>query len=151
MRWQGRLSQLRKASGDPLLQFSVNLAGYQVAIESGDPVMAAHTLTRLRATAQNVGEPYLRWLVVVAETFEATMAGRLSDAETLAGEALDFGLQIGAPDAFVIYAGEFFVLTYLRRRSRRAVPIGGTSGSRKSHGTSVQVGVRDHLCGSGSR
>ena len=99
-----------EGSGDPLLQFSVNLAGYQVAIESGDPVMAAHTLTRLRATAQNVGEPYLRWLVMVAETFEATMAGRLSDAETLAGEALDFGLQIGAPDAFVIYAGQFFVL-----------------------------------------
>ena len=32
------------------------------------------------------------------------MAGRLSDAETLAAEALDFGLQIGAPDAFAMYA-----------------------------------------------
>ncbi len=72
--------------------------------------MAAHTLTRLRTTAQNVGVPYLRWLVMLGETFEATMAGRLSHAETLTGEALDFGLQIGAPDAFVIYAGQFFVL-----------------------------------------
>jgi tetratricopeptide (TPR) repeat protein len=92
------------------MQFSVNLAARQVAIESGDPVMAAHTLTLLRATAQRVGDPYLRWLIVVCETFEAMMAGRLSDAEELVGEALDFGLQIGAPDAFAFFAGQFFVL-----------------------------------------
>ena len=46
-----------ETSGDPLMQFSVNLAARQVAIESGDLVMAAHNLARLRATAQNVGEP----------------------------------------------------------------------------------------------
>jgi tetratricopeptide (TPR) repeat protein len=99
-----------EASGDPLMQFSVNLAARQVAIESGDPFMAAHTLTRLRATAQKVGEPYLRWLIAVCETFEAMMAGRHSDAEVLVAEALEFGLQIGAPDAFAIYAAQFFVL-----------------------------------------
>ncbi len=66
-----------EASGDPLLQFSVNLAARHVAIESGDPVMAAHTLNRLRATANSVGEPYLRWLIMASDTFEAMMAGRL--------------------------------------------------------------------------
>jgi DNA-binding SARP family transcriptional activator/tetratricopeptide (TPR) repeat protein len=112
-----------EASGDPLLQFSVNLAARQVAIESGDPVMAAHTLTRLRATAQNVREPYLRWLIVVAETFEAMMAGRLSHAEALAAEALDFGLQIGAPDAFTIYAALLFVLRTFAGRHGELFPL----------------------------
>jgi tetratricopeptide (TPR) repeat protein len=112
-----------EASGDPLMQFSVNLAARQVAIESGDPVMAAHTLTRLRATAQNVGEPYLRWIIGLAETFEAMMAGRLSDAEALAAEALDFGLQIGAPDAFAIYAGQFFVLRTFAGRHGELFPL----------------------------
>jgi DNA-binding SARP family transcriptional activator len=112
-----------EASGDPLLQFSVNLAARQVAIESGDPVMAAHTLTRLRATAQNVGEPYLRWLIVLCEAFEAIMEGRLSDAETLAAEALDFGLQIGAPDAFTIYAAQFFVLRTFAGRHGELFPL----------------------------
>ena len=112
-----------EASGDPLLQFSVNLAARQVAIESGDPVMAAHTLTRLRATAQNVGEPYLRWLIVLCETFEAMMAGRLSDAEALAAEALDFGLQIGATDAFALYAAQFFVLRTFAGRHGELFPL----------------------------
>ena len=85
--------------------------------------MAAHTLTRLRATAHNVGEPYLRWLIVVAETFEAMMAGRLGDAEALAAEALDFGLQIGATDAFAIYAGQFFVLRTFAGRHEELFPL----------------------------
>jgi DNA-binding SARP family transcriptional activator/tetratricopeptide (TPR) repeat protein len=112
-----------EASGDPLMQFSVNVAAYQVAIESGDPVMAAHNLTRLRATAHNVGEPYLRWITVLAETFEATMAGRLPDAEALAAEALDFGLQIGAPDVFAIYAAQFFVLRTFAGRHGELFPL----------------------------
>ncbi|MGO9333008.1 MAG: ATP-binding protein [Acidimicrobiales bacterium] len=112
-----------EASGDPLLQFSVNHAARQVAIESGDPVMAAHTLTRLRVTAHNVGEPYLRWLIVLCDTFEAMMEGRLSDAETLAAEALDFGLQIGAPDAFAMYAAQFFVLGTFAGRHGELLPL----------------------------
>ena len=112
-----------EASGDPLVQFSVNLAARQVAIESGDPVMAAHTLTRLRVTAQNVGEPYLRWLVVICDTFEAMMEAKLSDAETLATEALDLGLQIGAPDAFAMYAAQFFVLGTFAGRHDELLPL----------------------------
>jgi tetratricopeptide (TPR) repeat protein len=112
-----------EVSGDPLLQFSVNLAARQVAIESGDPVMAAHTLNRLRVTAQSVGEPYLRWIIVACDTFEATMAGQLSDAERLAAEGLDFGLQIGAPDAFAMYAAQFFVLGTFGGRHAELLPL----------------------------
>jgi DNA-binding SARP family transcriptional activator len=112
-----------EVSGDPLLQFSVNLAARQVAIESGDPVMAAHTLNRLRVTAQSVGEPYLRWLIVACDTFEAMMAGQLSDAERLAAEALDFGLRIGAPDAFAMYAAQYFVLGTFGGRHAELLPL----------------------------
>ena len=136
-----------EASGDPLLQFGVNLAARQVAIESGDPVMAAHNLTRLRATAQSVGEPYLRWLVLLLETFEAMMAGRLSDAEELATSALELGLQIGAPDAFAMYAAEIVRDVDLRRPARGAVPACRASGSGEPRGAPVQAGVRDHLRG----
>ena len=112
-----------EVSGDPLLQFGVNLAARQVAIESGDPVMAAHTLNRLRVTAQSVGEPYLQWIILSCDTFEAIMAGRLSDAEILASEALDFGLQIGAPDAFALYAAQFFVLGTFAGRHGELLPL----------------------------
>ena len=112
-----------EASGDPLLQFGVNLAARQIAIESGDPVMAAHNLIRLRAIAQGVGEPYLGWLILLCDTFEAMMAGRLSDAEALAAQALELGLQIGAPDAFVIYAAQFLVLRTFAGRHGELFPL----------------------------
>ena len=112
-----------EASGDPLLQFRVNLAARQVAIESGDPAMAAHTLIRLRASAQSIGEPYLRWIVLLCDTFEATMTGRLADAEALASEMLDLGLQIAAPDAFAMYAAEFFVLGTFAGRHGELFPL----------------------------
>jgi tetratricopeptide (TPR) repeat protein len=112
-----------ETSGDPLLQFSVNLAARQIAIESGDPVMAARALARMRANAQHVGEPYLGWLVLLCETFEAMMTGRLSAAEAVAAEALDLGLQIGAPDAFAMYAAEFFVLGTFAGRHGELFPL----------------------------
>jgi len=85
--------------------------------------MATHTLIRLRATAQKVGEPYLGWLIVHCETFEAMMAGRLSDAEALAAEALEVGLHIGAPGAFTMYAAEFFVLGTFAGRHAELFPL----------------------------
>jgi tetratricopeptide (TPR) repeat protein len=112
-----------EASGDPRLQFGVNLAARQIAIESGDPVLAAHNLTRLRATAQSIGEPYLGWLVAVCDTFDAMMAGRLSDAEALTTEALELGLQIGAPDAFAMYAAQLFVLYTFAGRHAELFPL----------------------------
>ena len=112
-----------EASGDPLLQFGVNLAARQVAIESGDAAVAAHTLNRLRATAQSVGEPYLGWIVVQCETFEAMMTGRLADAEALAAETLDLGLQIGAPGAFAWYAANFFVVGTFAGRHAELFPL----------------------------
>jgi len=112
-----------EASGDPLLQFRVDLAARQVAIESGDPAMAAHTLTRLRGSAQSIGEPYLRWIVLLCDTFDATMTGRLDDAEALAAATLELGLQIAAPDAFAMYAAEFFVLGTFAGRHGDLFPL----------------------------
>jgi tetratricopeptide (TPR) repeat protein len=112
-----------EASGDPLLQFRVNIAARQVAIESADPAMAAHTMNRLRSNAESVGEPNLRWIVLLGETFESTMAGRLAEAEALAAEMLDLGLQIGAPDAFAMYAGAYFVLGTFAGRHAELFPV----------------------------
>ena len=139
-----------EASGDPLLQFSVNLAARQVAIESGDPAMAAHTLSRLRETAKIVGEPYIRWLIILCETFDAMMEGRLSDAETLAAEALDFGVEIGAPDAFAMYAAQLFVLGTFAGRHGELLPLVEQAARENPSVLPFRAGVRDHLCRSGS-
>ncbi len=38
------------------------------------------------------------------------MAGRLDEAEALASANLELGTGIGAPDAFTLFAGQYFVI-----------------------------------------
>jgi hypothetical protein len=98
------------SSGDPRLEFAVRMVAYNVAVESGDAAVAAHSLARIRATARAVGEPRMRWITGLYETFDAMMAGRLNEAEALASENLELGTDIGAPDAFTLFAGQYFVI-----------------------------------------
>ncbi len=98
------------SSGDPRLEFAVRVSAYNVAVESGDAAVASHCLARIRATARSVGEPRLRWMAGLYDTFHATMAGRLDEAEALASANLELGTSIGAPDAFTLFAGQYFVI-----------------------------------------
>jgi DNA-binding SARP family transcriptional activator len=99
-----------ESSGDPRLEFAVRISAYNVAVESGDAAVAAHCLARIRTTARSVGEPRLRWIAGLYDIFDATMAGRLDEAEALASANLELGTDIGAPDAFTLFAGQYFVI-----------------------------------------
>jgi hypothetical protein len=112
-----------EALHDPVREFATHVAAYTVAIELADPIAASHSLSRLRAIAARVGEPRMRWTVGIYETFEATMAARLDDAERIAGETLDLGLQIGEPDAFAIYATQYFVIGTFAGRHAELFPV----------------------------
>jgi len=111
------------ASGDPLLEFTTHVAAYTVAIELADPVGAAHSLAKLRAIASEIGAPRMRWTLGIYETFEATMAARLDDAERIAGENLDLGMQIGEPDAFTVFSVGFFAIGSFGGRHAELFPV----------------------------
>jgi DNA-binding SARP family transcriptional activator len=111
------------ASGDPLLEFSTHVAAYTVAIESADAAAAARSLATLRARTAEIAAPRMRWTVGIYETFEATMTARLEDAERLATENLELGLRIGEPDAFTVYASQFFALGTFAGRHAELFPI----------------------------
>jgi DNA-binding SARP family transcriptional activator len=110
-------------STDPLLEFTTHVAAYTVAIELADPAAAARSLARLRAIASEIGAPRMQWTVNIYETFEATMAARLEDAERLAAENLELGLRIGEPDAFTVYASQFFALGSFGGRHAELFPM----------------------------
>jgi hypothetical protein len=112
-----------EASGDPRLEFSAHLAAYNVAIESADHVAAARSMAKNRSTVRTLGEPRLRWIAGLCETFDATMAGRLEEAEAMATATLDLGMQIGAPDAFTFFAGQFFVIGTFAGRHAELFPV----------------------------
>ena len=112
-----------EASGDPRLEFGAHLSAFDIAIESADHVTAARSLAKLRATARTIGEPRLRWTVGLADTFTATMAGRLVEAEATATQTLELGMQIGAPDAFTFFAPQFFAIGTFAGRHDELFPL----------------------------
>ncbi len=77
----------------------------------------------MRTLAAEIGAPRMRWTVGIYETFEATMAARLDDAERLAAANLELGLQIGEPDAFTAYASQFFALGSFAGRHAELAPV----------------------------
>ena len=112
-----------ESTGDPRLEFGAHLSAYNIAVESADHVVAARSLARMRAIAHAVAEPRLRWTVGLYDTFDATMAGRLDEAEALATANLDLGMQIGEPDAFTFFAGQLFVIGTFAGRHEELLPL----------------------------
>ncbi|MGZ6973884.1 MAG: hypothetical protein ACXVKQ_08105, partial [Acidimicrobiia bacterium] len=58
-----------------------------------------------------------------ADTFTATMAGRLVEAESAATQTLELGMQIGAPDAFTFFAPQFFAIGTFAGRHDELFPL----------------------------
>jgi DNA-binding SARP family transcriptional activator/tetratricopeptide (TPR) repeat protein len=118
-----RVISAAESTGDPRLEFSAHLSAYNVAVESADHAVAARSLARMRSIAAAIAEPRLRWTAGIYDTFDATMAGRLEEAEALATANLDLGLQIGAPDAFTFFAGQVFVIGSFAGRHEELLPL----------------------------
>lgn len=111
-------------TADPLLIFGAHqAAAYNIAVESADPVLAARSISRMRAIVRACAEPRLRYTLGLYETFEATMAGRLDEGESIATANLDLGLRIGVPDAFTLFAAQLFALGSFAGRHQELLPL----------------------------
>ncbi|MEO7369913.1 MAG: AAA family ATPase [Ilumatobacteraceae bacterium] len=108
---------------DPHLAFVVHHASYGTAICVGDADRAVRYLGRLHDIADQIGEPLMRWHVGIIDTFVATMAARFEEAELIANATWDLGMQIGDPDAFGVFAGQFFFLGTFAGRHAELFPI----------------------------
>lgn len=108
---------------DPILEFTTRRATYYIGIESADAALARTSLERVKAIAQEVGEPRLRWICTILEAFEAMMAARLDEAEQHSESMLELGIDIGEPDAFAIYAAQLFVNRSFAGRYAEVIPL----------------------------
>jgi len=118
-----RVLTAAEATGDPRLQFSARRTAYTVAVESADPIVAAHSLAGICSAVRSLGEPRLRWIAGLVETFDAMMTGRLDESQSIAAATLDLGLQIGVPDAFAFFAAQFFVIGTFAGRHDELFPL----------------------------
>jgi DNA-binding SARP family transcriptional activator/tetratricopeptide (TPR) repeat protein len=110
-------------ANDPHLRFVVHHVSYGTAVCIGDPLGAARYLERLHDVADQIGEPSMRWHVGILDTFVATMEARFDDAERIAHATLELGMRIGEPDAFGVFAGQFFFFGTFAGRHAELLPI----------------------------
>ena len=108
---------------DPHLAFVVHHVSYGTAVCVGDASRAVRHLGRLHDIADQIGEPLMRWHVGIIDTFVATMAARFEEAERIANATWELGAQIGDPDAFGVFAGQFFFLRTFAGRHAELFPI----------------------------
>lgn len=108
---------------DPHLAFVVHHAAYGAAICAGDARTAARYLRRLHDIAGEIGEPSMRWHVGILDTFVATMEARFADAERLAGATFALGTEIGDPDAFGVFAAQYFFFGTFAGRHAELLPV----------------------------
>lgn len=94
---------------DPFLQFRAHHGAFVVAVESADAPAARHAKSRIDALAVRMHEPRLHWMNAILNTFEATMGGRLVEADAFAAKAFELATELGDTDAFTIYATQIFV------------------------------------------
>lgn len=118
-----RVLTAAEATGDPRLEFNARISSYGVAVESADPIVAAHSLAGIRSAVRTLGEPRLRWIAGLIEAFDAMMTGRLDEAQSIAAATLELGLQIGVPDAFALFAAQFFVIGTFAGRHDELFPL----------------------------
>jgi DNA-binding SARP family transcriptional activator/tetratricopeptide (TPR) repeat protein len=95
---------------DPHLAFIVHLVSYGAAVCVGDAGTAVRYLQRLHDIADEIGAPLMRWHIGIVDAYVATMEGRFGEAERIAETTLQLGTEIGDPDAFGVYAAQFFFI-----------------------------------------
>ncbi len=111
------------ASGDPYLRFVVNVTAFNTAVSLGDAARADAALAAMRQVLESHSEPRMRWSLGVVETFVATMAGRFEEAQRLADASVELGMSLGEPDAFSVFASQFFVIGTFAGRYAQILPV----------------------------
>ncbi len=119
------LAAMSAAEGvhDPLLQFQLFSSVGNVGLQFGDQELARTSMTLATNVAAAVADPSMRWLLLLKNIFELTMAGDLIAAESSAELAYTIGEESGEPDAFVIYAGQLGVIRSLQGRHEEIYPL----------------------------
>ena len=101
----------------------MNVTAFNTAVSLGDAARADVALAAMRQVLESHSEPRMRWSLGVVETFVATMAGRFEEAQRLADASVELGMSLGEPDAFSVFASQFFVIGTFAGRYAQILPV----------------------------
>jgi hypothetical protein len=97
------LAELASRFGDPMLEFHAGMALFHIAMQQGDIVRADSGLEACGRIAEHLGQPALRWRVLLARANRALTTGSVEGVARWAEEALRLGQSTGQPDSVVYH------------------------------------------------
>jgi len=106
--------ELADRLNDPLLAGHAAYLGAQVAMQAGNLEQADHSVARLTAVAEQLGQPFLRWYGVLAQAKLCAIRGPADEAERLAFAAVQIGRQAGQPDSPLLFLMQIFMTRFLQ-------------------------------------
>jgi tetratricopeptide (TPR) repeat protein len=99
-----------RQTGDPMALWHAVMEQTQLYVETGSIAELEESLALEVQLADDLRQPYPRWLTTCHRVARAILAGDTDDAERLCEEALKIGSEGGQPDALTLYAGELFAI-----------------------------------------
>jgi len=109
--------------GDPVLLFEAAAARSVVAVQAGDIVEVDRSLEIARSLAHQLNQPTLSWVHALERATRSLLAGDTDTAEQLATEALKIGTESGQPDANVLFAAQYFGVSWQRGTLADLIPL----------------------------
>ena len=107
---------LTARSANPTARFWAAFYRIAAVTSAGDGREVEGHLETLRAIADDVRLPLLRWESTTQDAWQALVAGRLEDADRLTFAGLEAGTESDQPDAGIVFAAGAFLLRFEQGR-----------------------------------
>ncbi len=109
--------------GDPALLHWAAMWRAETAARSGDIVTMDHCLAIHAATAQQLNQPLFTWGCLFVGGLRAMIAGDPDEAERLATQAVEIGIESGQPDAGTIFGSQLLIVNGQRGTMSTLIPL----------------------------
>jgi tetratricopeptide (TPR) repeat protein len=101
---------------DPVLLYFVNVYRRITSMQGADFRTSASCLEQMRELDARIAQPILKWITTFHRAAEALVEGDHEEAERLALEALQIGIDSGQPDAAAFYGTQMLIVRHLQGR-----------------------------------
>jgi class 3 adenylate cyclase/tetratricopeptide (TPR) repeat protein len=112
----GDALELARELGDPSLLFFTTTWRLDSLLHAGRMSEADACLNLIGSLSEQLGQPILRWLTRWMSAGRAMVDGNHAEAERLATEALQMGIESGQPDAVSIYGAQLMIIRWQQGR-----------------------------------
>jgi DNA-binding SARP family transcriptional activator len=114
---------LAEGMGDPMLLYWAASFRSIPALQSGDVEEGDRCLEIMDSLTKRLRQPGLDWHSRFRRSSRVHLAGDHAEAERLATEALDIGMESGQPDAFTFYGAQLVGVRWQQGRVGELIPL----------------------------